>query len=141
MLFLSFFKGAEYWYDLHLSRYLYQWSKTSTISLILQKKPRYDLYTKIFIRSGLKYFTCNLFFLQLRGIQFQKWNYFVIFSGEFLKKIFLRFQENGGLLRWMSYENPKMPVLTLKLYIFCKNNTTDLNFSHRLRLPLVIQKN
>ena len=38
-------------------------------------------------------------------------------------------------LRWKTYENPKMPVLTLKLYILCKNSTTNLNFSDRLHLP------
>ena len=33
------------------------------------------------------------------------------------------------------YENLKMPLLTLKLYVLCKTITPDLNFSHRLLLP------
>ena len=30
-----------------------------------------------------------------------------------------------------------MPVLTLKVYILCKNNTTDLNFSQKATSALV----
>ena len=53
----------------------------------------------------------------------------------YLRGFFLKFSRklhfwmSGGRLglRWLTYENPKMLVLTLKLYILYKSNTTDLN--------------
>ena len=40
-----------------------------------------------------------------------------------------------GIVPGGRHENPKMPVLILKLYILWKNTATDLHFSQILHMP------